>query len=736
MKIITSFWRDIGLLAFILILSTNALAQNGQSIHSIEQLQNAVKYSQSLRKADLLDRSYFIRSSRLKNVTLSPATNYLSYMIKEGREQQKLTSLWLYDIKQKEHQKLFTFKDLMSTYWSKDGRHIFLKLSYGIAVSKVKSSTNTPQRLLTIRAKKKERFLGIDYSQPSSFLVKLWNDKAKHFEIVSINESGAKNTLLTTTADFLLAETNLATGNISLIARRNQADDNKGEVFFYDLNEAQERKIWQCDWDDNCSVINYDRASKTLTLISNKNSNFLRPIRVNLETKTITEIHSDPQSFGDLANIQSILKNNKFVPAIATYHGDFFSNYALNNDENHRHLDKIKERFADTVVKIDLPLFDNQQSYWLLVDLDNRSALPRYYLFYKLASTIEPILLDAQQQADQDIPLMSNANISPTYAVSYRARDGFKLQGYLTLPRGIAVQSAPLVVDVHGGPWSRSEGGFSKSTEFLANRGYIVFRPNFRASTGLGKAYKFGTKQDFGDGTSQNDIVDGTRFLLDNSIGDPNRVAITGHSFGGFSTLSGLSFTPRLFKVGFAGAPPSSVARSAKYYWRFSEKLRREHNDYFMKQTVVDWDDPIAFKKHEEKTPDNNIGNIEKPLVIWAGKHDRRVFIADVKDYASRLQEKNKNVMLFVDPKALHSPRGRQSLMAYLYLKEKTLAEHIGGALQPLDEAKDKALIRFINKNTLIKKMNTTNHKKNGLLIRSFFRSVTPYHCLKSFIKV
>jgi len=703
MKSITSFWRDIALLTLILALSTSALAQNGQSIRSIEQLKSAIEHSQSLRKSNLLDRSYFIRSSRLQNVTLSPATNYLSYMIKEGREQQKLASLWLYDIKQNKHEKLFTFKDLMSTYWSIDGQHIFLKLSYGIAVSKLKSTTYIPQRLLTIRPEKKERFLGIDYSQPSSFLVKLWNDKEKHFEVVSVNESGAKNTLLTTSADFLLAETNLATGNISLIARRNQADNNKGEVFFYDLKEGRERKIWQCDWDDSCSIINYDQTNKTLSLISNKNSNFLRPIQVDLKTKTITEIHSDPQSFGDVANIQSTLKDNKFVPTIATYHGDFFTNYALNNNNNRRYINRIKERFEDTVIKIGLPLLDNQHSYWLLVDLDNRSALPRYYLFNKLTSEIEPILLGVQQNADQDIPLISSANISPTYAVGYLARDGFKLQGYLTLPRGIEIQSAPLVIDVHGGPWSRSEGGFSKSTEFLANRGYIVFRPNFRASTGLGKAYKFGTKQDFGDGTSQNDIVDGTHFLLKNGVGDPKRVAITGHSFGGFSTLSGLSFTPKLYKVGFAGAPPANVAHSAKYYWRFSEKLRREHNDYFMKQTVVDWDDPKALKKHVRNTPDENIENIEKPLVIWAGKHDRRVFIADVKDYASRLQEQNKNVKLFVDPKALHSPRGKQSLMAYLYLKEKTLAEHIGGALQPLDETKDKALIRFINKNTLIK---------------------------------
>ena len=120
-----------------------------------------------------------------------------------------------------------------------------------------------------------------------------------------------------------------------------------------------------------------------------------------------------------------------------------------------------------------------------------------------------------------------------------------------------------------------------------------------------------------------------------------------------------------------------------------------------MEQIVVDWNDPAGLDVHYKNTPDSNIESIKAPLVMWAGRFDRRVFIADVKDYVSRLAEHNKQVTLFVDPNELHSPGGKQSLLAYLYLKEKALSQYLGGSLQALDKNKDKALARFIDKNTL-----------------------------------
>jgi dipeptidyl aminopeptidase/acylaminoacyl peptidase len=71
-------------------------------------------------------------------------------------------------------------------------------------------------------------------------------------------------------------------------------------------------------------------------------------------------------------------------------------------------------------------------------------------------------------------------------------------------------------------------------------------------------------KQDFGDGRVQQDIIDGMEYVLSQGIGDRQKLAMYGHSFGGFSTLAALAFTPNLFKVGIAGAPPTDLAQSVK----------------------------------------------------------------------------------------------------------------------------------------------------------------------------
>lgn len=74
---------------------------------------------------------------------------------------------------------------------------------------------------------------------------------------------------------------------------------------------------------------------------------------------------------------------------------------------------------------------------------------------------------------------------------------------------------------------------------------------------GLGRDYLFAAKEDFGNGRVHRDIVQFVRWLLAQGIGDPERIAITGAVFGGYSVLQGLTFQPELFKVGIAAVPPA-----------------------------------------------------------------------------------------------------------------------------------------------------------------------------------
>ncbi|GIV33720.1 MAG: peptidase [Chitinophagales bacterium] len=130
--------------------------------------------------------------------------------------------------------------------------------------------------------------------------------------------------------------------------------------------------------------------------------------------------------------------------------------------------------------------------------------------------------------------------------VKYQSRDGLTIHGYLTLPRNAEPRNLPVVVNPHGGPWHRDSWGFNPEVQLLASRGYAVFQMNFRGSTGYGrKFWEAGFKQ-WGR-AMQNDITDGVKWLIDQGIADPKRIAIYGGSYGGYATLAGVTFTPELY---------------------------------------------------------------------------------------------------------------------------------------------------------------------------------------------
>ena len=103
--------------------------------------------------------------------------------------------------------------------------------------------------------------------------------------------------------------------------------------------------------------------------------------------------------------------------------------------------------------------------------------------------------------------------------ITYQARDGLTIHGYLTLPHG-GGKNLPLIVNPHGGPWARDVWGYNPEVQFLANRGYAVLQMNFRGSTGYGRAFwEAGFKQ-WGK-KMQDDVTDGVRYAIAQGIADP-----------------------------------------------------------------------------------------------------------------------------------------------------------------------------------------------------------------------
>jgi len=137
--------------------------------------------------------------------------------------------------------------------------------------------------------------------------------------------------------------------------------------------------------------------------------------------------------------------------------------------------------------------------------------------------------------------------------IRYKARDGTPIEGILIYPVGyVAGTRHPVAVIVHGGPEAHYSNGwltsYSRPGQVLAGRGYAVFYPNYRSSTGYGLEFASAGYNDAA-GVEFDDIADGIKYLIDEGIADPERVGLTGGSYGGYAAAWFSSYYTKLVKA-------------------------------------------------------------------------------------------------------------------------------------------------------------------------------------------
>lgn len=224
--------------------------------------------------------------------------------------------------------------------------------------------------------------------------------------------------------------------------------------------------------------------------------------------------------------------------------------------------------------------------------------------------------------------------------ISFKARDGMLINGYLTLPQGEKVTNLPVVVMPHDGPWRRDTWIYSDEVQFLANRGYAVFQVNYRGSTGYGKAFFSAGFKETG-GKIQDDITDGVNWLIGKKIANPKKIAIFGDGFGGFSALYGVSFHPQLYNCAIVqyglinfftyikDVPPYLKPRLQMMY----EMIGNPESDAEQLRAIS----PVF---HTDK--------IKAPLLIFQGAKDETANISELNQFVRELKKQNVPVTYFL----------------------------------------------------------------------------------------
>ncbi len=176
-------------------------------------------------------------------------------------------------------------------------------------------------------------------------------------------------------------------------------------------------------------------------------------------------------------------------------------------------------------------------------------------------------LVDIAARSARDIgydrPLIRPSRVGPMSRVEYVAEDGLALAGILTLPPGREAVDLPLVVLPHGGPHLHDEIGFDWWAQAFASRGYAVFQPNFRGSTGRGEEFIRAGYGEWGR-KMQTDISDGVAHLAAEGIIDPSRACIVGASYGGYAALAGVTVQQGLYRCAVSVAGISDISMMSR----------------------------------------------------------------------------------------------------------------------------------------------------------------------------
>jgi dipeptidyl aminopeptidase/acylaminoacyl peptidase len=437
-----------------------------------------------------------------------------------------------------------------------------------------------------------------------------------------------------------------------------------GDTEVMRVDEKGFTKVYSCNVFESCGPVRFHKDGQRVYFLTNKGASIDLSQLVLLNPTTGKEefVESDPQKRVDLgAPIFSEVSDE----LIATTY----------EDERERIYWKDKNFEADyKLVQTKLPgkeigfgsATKDERLYLLVAHSDTEPG--ERYLFDRQTKK-----LTLQYRTREKLP---RASLAPMKPVRYKSSDGLEIPAYLTLPKGVEAKNLPAMIVPHGGPWGRDSWGYDAFAQFLANRGYAVLQPNFRASTGYGKKFLDAGNKEWGQ-KMQDDVTWGAKYLAAEGIADAKRIGIMGGSYGGYATLAGVAFTPDVYAAGVSLVGPSNLItllESIPPYWEQARKLFYER--------MGDPNTPEGKAQLLRQSPLTAADKIKTPLLVIQGANDPRVNKRESDQIVIALRDRGFPVEYIVAPDEGHGFARPVNNMATFATAEKFLAKHLGGRYQ------------------------------------------------------
>jgi dipeptidyl aminopeptidase/acylaminoacyl peptidase len=620
----------------------------------------------------IIDRALIFGDPEISGAQVSPDGRHISFI----KPYQDVRNVWVKKLDEPFNaaRPVTADKQPVGAYfWSEDGKYVLYAQDKGgnenfhvYAVdptSAADAATGVPAaRDLTPVENVRAIIYSVPDKRPDIIIVGLNDRDPVYHDVYQVNIATGDRTLLiknTQKVGFWIYD---RSGNVRLAFR--QKDDGGNEVLRVDGDRLTQ--IYETTYLESGTPAGFDPGDKRVYMITNKGDDvdLARLELMDPATGKTEVIESDPEKQVDLADLAFDEATHELMATV--YIGDRVRVYPK-TERAKKDLERMKKQLPDGDFSMGSSTKDMRYS---LVSVSSDVEPGATYLYDRQKGTFT-----LQYKVREKLPRESLAAMKP---IRYQARDGLTIPAYLTLPKGVPAKNLPVIIHPHGGPWARDTWGYDPYAQFLANRGYAVFQPNFRSSSGYGKKFLNAGNKQWGTGAMQHDLTDGVKYLVDQGIADPKRVAIYGGSYGGYATLAGVVFTPELYACAVPYVAPSSLItliESFPAYWR-----------PFLKGTwylrVGDPEIAEDRKDLEARSPIHYIDRINVPLLVVHGANDPRVTKPESDAIVIALRDKGRAVEYIVAPDEGHGFRAPDNRMALAVAMEKFFAKHLGGRAQ------------------------------------------------------
>lgn len=562
-------------------------------------------------------------------------------------------------------------RGIRTYFWAYDNKHVLYVQDtkgdedwhvYSVDLETVEIKDLTPLEKVAARIE------GVSDKFPSEIIVGLNDRDPQYHDLYRINIETGKRELIQKNTEFAGFVTD---DDFRVRFASKMTPDGSMQYFEPDGAEGW-KEFLEVGPDDTLttSTAGFDKSGKKLYLIDSRDRNTSALAQIDLESGKETILASHDKADVDGLIVHPTEKNIQAVSFEYERSEWQILDPAIADDL----------AYLETVAEGELQVASRtlDDKLWIVAYVMDDGPI-RYYLYDRPNKKADFLFTNREALEDQPLRKM--------HPVVIKSRDGLDLVSYLTLPAaadprnsGRPDEPLPMVLLVHGGPWSRDGWGYDTLHQLLANRGYAVLSVNYRGSTGFGKDFtNAGNKQ--WAARMHDDLIDAVDWAIAEKIADPARVAIMGGSYGGYATLVGLTFTPEKFACGVDIVGPSNLLTllsTIPPYWAPMIQM--------FKDRVGDPTTQEGRKLLNERSPLNFVDKIQRPLLIGQGANDPRVKQAESDQIVAAMKKKNIPLTYVLFPDEGHGFARPENNLAFFAVAEAFLARQLGGRYEPIGD--------------------------------------------------